>query len=79
MLIKVAAATNQAIDVTCVVRPKPNMKIPFESNRTNRRPYISESLPKSSVEIAPAKAGKAISHEKNFVIKVKLYLVMQNW
>lgn len=45
--------------------PNPMLKMAMESNIMVRRPYTSESLPKSNVAAAPASAGSAINQEKS--------------
>ncbi|MPM67002.1 hypothetical protein SDC9_113917 [bioreactor metagenome] len=67
MLINVAAAMNCAIDVIDVDKPNPSIKRMFENNKIFLRPKISDNLPKSNVDTAPATAGKAISQEKRFI------------
>ena len=61
MLMKVADTTRKIIVVAVAEMARPSRKMPIESSRMARRPKMSESLPKSNVEAAPLRAGRAIS------------------
>ena len=67
MVMKVVAATRNIMEVLMAEIVNPTLKMAMESNIIARRPYTSESLPKSNVAAAPASPGSASNHAKSAI------------